>query len=215
MEVQSQRTRPTADANPLSPPLRSPQQRPQGHPAKSKFLAANNMKRILLIITVVCSVLMSGASAAPIQPEADKAYEALFKLLKEYKIIGVAQGNYTLGVRHKTNKFMIHTIHKTGYISPKPIEVEGPNYDGLLIEASVRMGKYGGQAEIPQELERTYWKTFINAYPVDEGKSHLYLSISYGSRTDKEMIEKIKKCFGPIVKPVSSDKITKGKPIKK
>ncbi len=25
--------------NPLSPPLRSPQQRPQGHPAKSKFLA--------------------------------------------------------------------------------------------------------------------------------------------------------------------------------
>ena len=26
-------------ANPLSPPLRSPQQRPQGHPAKSKFLA--------------------------------------------------------------------------------------------------------------------------------------------------------------------------------
>jgi len=27
--------------NPLSPPLRSPQQRPQGHSAKSKFLAAN------------------------------------------------------------------------------------------------------------------------------------------------------------------------------
>ena len=25
--------------DPLSPPLRSPQQRPQGHPAKSKFLA--------------------------------------------------------------------------------------------------------------------------------------------------------------------------------
>ncbi len=28
------------ETNPLSPPLRSPQQRPQGHPAKSKFLAA-------------------------------------------------------------------------------------------------------------------------------------------------------------------------------
>ena len=27
--------------NPLSPPLRSPQQRPQGHPAKSKFLAVS------------------------------------------------------------------------------------------------------------------------------------------------------------------------------
>jgi len=27
------------ERNPLSPPLRSPQQRPQGHPAKSKFLA--------------------------------------------------------------------------------------------------------------------------------------------------------------------------------
>mgnify|MGYP001085909216 CR=1 FL=1 len=29
--------------NPLSPPLRSPQQRPQGHPAKSKFLAVDGM----------------------------------------------------------------------------------------------------------------------------------------------------------------------------
>ena len=29
--------------NPLSPPLRSPQQRPQGHPAKSKFLAVSRV----------------------------------------------------------------------------------------------------------------------------------------------------------------------------
>jgi len=29
--------------NPLSPPLRSPQQRPQGHPAKSKFLAVSSV----------------------------------------------------------------------------------------------------------------------------------------------------------------------------
>jgi hypothetical protein len=29
----------TFQLNPLSPPLRSPQQRPQGHPEKSKFLA--------------------------------------------------------------------------------------------------------------------------------------------------------------------------------
>jgi len=30
--------KPQQRTNPLSPPLRSPQQRPQGHPAKSKFL---------------------------------------------------------------------------------------------------------------------------------------------------------------------------------
>ena len=173
------------------------------------------MKRVLLIMATVCGVLMSGANAAPIQPEADKAYEALYKVLKEYGISGVAQDNHNLRVTHKTNKFMIHTVHKTGYISPKPVEIEGPNYDGLIVEARVCMGQYAGQAEIPQEWKRTYWKTFINAYPIDEGKSHLYLSISYGTRTDKMMIEKIKKCFGPIVKPVSSDEITKGKPIRK
>jgi len=31
--------------NPFSPPLRSPQQRPQGHPAKSKFLALYLLRR--------------------------------------------------------------------------------------------------------------------------------------------------------------------------
>jgi len=108
----------------------------------------NNMRRVLLIIITACSILVLGADAAPIQPEADKAYEALYKVLKEYGISGAAQANYNLRVTHKTNKFMIHTIHKTGYISPKPVEIEGPNYDGLIVEAQVRMGKYGGQGHV-------------------------------------------------------------------
>ena len=173
------------------------------------------MKRFVLTMIAICSVLMSGANASPIQPEVDKVYADVHKVLKEYGISGVSQENYSLRVAHKTNKFMVHTIHKTGYISPKPIEVEGPNYDGLIVEARVRMGQHAGQAEIPQELKRTYWKTFINAYPIDKGKSYLYLSLSYGSRTDKKMVEKIKKCFGPIVQPVSSDTIMENKALKK
>jgi hypothetical protein len=175
------------------------------------------MLRILLTIAsmLLCGVLMSDANAAPKQPEVDKVYADVYRVLKEYGISGAAQADYNLRVRHKTNKFMIHTIHKTGYISPKPVEVEGPNYDGLIVEARVVMGQYAGQAEIPQQLKRTYWKTFINAYSIDKGRSHLYLSISYGSRTDQQLIEKIKKCFGPIVEPISSENITKGKPIKK
>ena len=34
---------PSFPRNPLSPPLRSPQQRPQGHHAKSKYLAVYNL----------------------------------------------------------------------------------------------------------------------------------------------------------------------------
>ena len=122
---------------------------------------------------------MSDANAAPKQPEIDKVYANVYKVLKEYGISAAAQDDYNLRVTHKTNKFMIHTIHKAGYISPKPVEVEGPNYDGLIVEARVGMGQYAGQAEIPQELKRTYWTTFINAYSIDRGKSHLYLSISF------------------------------------
>jgi hypothetical protein len=174
-----------------------------------------NMKRFMLTVVVSGSVIMSVSHAEPAQPEVEKVYGKLQKVLKEYGIRRWTQANYNLRVTHKTNKLMVHTIHKTGYISPKPVEVEGPNYDGLIVEARVGMGQYSGQAEIPQEWKRTYWTTFINAYSIDKGKSHLYLSISYGSRTDKQMIEKIKKCFGPIVEPISSDNITKAKLIEK
>ena len=172
------------------------------------------MKRFMLTLVVAGSVIMSVSHAEPAQPEVEKVYGKLQKVLKEYGIRRWTQANYNLRVTHKTNKFMVHTVHKTGFISPKPVEVEGPNYDGLIIEARVGIGQYAGSAEIPQDWKRPYWTTFINAYSINEGKSHLSISISYGSRTDKQMIEKIKKCFGPIVDPISLNKATKSKLVK-
>jgi hypothetical protein len=75
----------------------------------------NNMKVFMLTMTAIYSVLMSDANAAPKQPEVDKVYADVYKVLKEYRISAVAQDDYNLRVTHKTNKFMIHTIHKTGY----------------------------------------------------------------------------------------------------
>lgn len=107
------------------------------------------------------------------------------------------EGN-RLVYRLRTHTFKIHTIHKNGRISQKPHDEEGPNVDGILVEVTIHDGNYLGQAEIPQDLHRPYWRTFINAYPVSGGQ-YLWVSISYGTRTDKKLVDSIKTCFGPVI----------------
>lgn len=79
---------------------------------------------------------------------------------------------------------------------------------------SLEDGSYHGAAEIPQDLRRPYWTTFVNAYPVSGGK-YLWLSLSYGSRADKKRMEAVKTCFGPILPPepgTINQKINKTQP---
>ncbi|MBA4386825.1 MAG: hypothetical protein C0404_02520 [Verrucomicrobia bacterium] len=114
-------------------------------------------------------------------------------------VITVAEGACTY--RYHTQVFKIHTIDKIGAISETAHDEEGPNGDGILLKVTMQDGPYRGAAEVPQELAKPYWKTFINDYPTGTGK-YLWMDLSYGGRADKKLIEAIKTALGPVHDPV-------------
>jgi hypothetical protein len=122
--------------------------------------------------------------------------------------VAIENGVYVY--RHHTQTFKVHTLDKTGLISEDAHDEEGPNVDGILLNISLQEGPYEGAADLPQELKKPYWTTFLNAYPTD-GDKHLLLNLSYGSRADKKLIEAIKACLGPLqVTPAISTAISNG-----
>jgi hypothetical protein len=97
-----------------------------------------------------------------------------------------------LTARYKTRRFMVHNIQKTGKISARAREVEGPSYVGFLLKLDLQKGRYQGAAVIPQDNSRPYWRTHINAHHLSSDE-YVWVSLSYGVRTDRRLVERIKK----------------------
>ena len=119
--------------------------------------------------------------------------ERLSRIAEQMKPVAlVAENGRNVTLSYNTRTFMVHSSDKLGRRSDKAHEETGPRYDGLMVHITVGDGRYAGAARIPQNLRRPYWITFVNAYPIAKGKQHLHVNISFGNRTDRETIGKIK-----------------------
>jgi len=148
------------------------------------------MRNAILTICLTTAAMIALRTA-----NADEWQGKLQSVIRQFDtnaVVTVENGAYVY--RHHTQTFKIHTIYKTGVISETVHDEEGPNVDGMLLKFSLQDGPYRGAAEIPQDLRRSYWTTFINAYPVTTGKN-LWIEMSYGSRADKKLMEAIKTCL--------------------
>lgn len=160
------------------------------------------MKQFITVYSLV--ILAFGVCAnEPIDHECKARLQTIIR--KYHPDANIEEENDRLVYRFHTQTFKMHTIHKTGHISEKAHDEEGPNVDGILVTVTLREGKYEGPLETPQTLNRPYWRTFVNAYSVP-GPKYLWLSVSYGSRTDKKLIEELKTCLGPLVPQKGSAK---------
>lgn len=156
---------------------------------------------MIAIRNVLLVSLLAGSMAVAEDRKSDEWRTKLQSIIRQHHadaVVTVENGAYVY--RYHTQTFKIHTIYKTGEIAATAHDEEGPNVDGVFLTVSLQDGPYQGAAEIPQDLRRPYWTTFINSYPFATGK-HLWMSLSYGSRSDKKLIEAIKTCFGPVVPP--------------
>ncbi len=90
--------------------------------------------------------------------------------------------------KFETMMFTIHGSSKTGEISKKTHQQEGPNYKGFLLRVSLEEGgPFQGQAMVPQTLHQLYWETYIDRPPAKDGNAYYNVSFSYGSRIDKDL----------------------------
>jgi hypothetical protein len=155
------------------------------------------MRSHMLTVGLIAVVVLASRPATA--DEWQTKLQSVIRLFDSNALVAVEHGGYVY--RHHTQTFKIHAIDKTGAISALAHDEEGPNADGVLMRVSLQDGPYRGAADIPQDLHGPYWTTFINAYPVADGK-HLWLGLSYGRRADPKLLEAVKTCFGPVRSPV-------------
>ncbi|MBN1383928.1 MAG: hypothetical protein JW983_03475 [Elusimicrobia bacterium] len=145
--------------------------------------------RFALLIFIQCLVV-TAMFASPIgQIELTESVSKL--ILKYYPDAEISQDNGNLVAKYGTMTFTVHGCSKIGRIFEKTKKVEGPNFKGFILCISVKNGKYGGQACVPQTLRRPYWQTYIDCPPTDDGEGYYAIDFSYGSSLDPKFMKAV------------------------
>lgn len=78
-----------------------------------------------------------------------------------------------------------------GEISKEAHDELGPTFKGFVLKIRNQQRGEINQAVTPQTLHRPYWRTYLEVTPVKGTEEQLYWGLSYGSRTDTNLIQKI------------------------
>lgn len=151
---------------------------------------------VVLISLFLMTCHSAGAAETAMSPHLSRIRVAIDEVLDDLLAdVRVTVTGNSLTYAYQTQKFMVHSIGKDGSIYKKAHEEQGPGYRGFLITLTQQKGTYRGAADIPQDLKRPYWTTYVNAYPTNANSEHIHLNLSYGSGTDRKLLEKIKACI--------------------
>jgi len=101
----------------------------------------------------------------------------------------------TLTVNHVTQKFKIHARNKRGDFSETAHEEIGPSSTGFILKAQLRPRGEVYQAVTPQTIREPYWVTDLDVTSIGKTDKQILWSLSYGSRADKELLDKIRQAL--------------------
>jgi len=139
------------------------------------------MKRAIITIVAILAVVSAGAGAPPPDALVQTLTNTIRKHCPEAKI---EVTEHAFVAKYGTMMFTLHSVSKTGEVSPQTYQQEGPNFKGFILGIALQDGKYEGAAMVPQTLQGPYFPTFIDAPATDDGKKHYQVHFSYGSRLD-------------------------------
>ena len=116
-------------------------------------------RTILASIAVLVTVHAATAEAPP-----DELVQKLTQAIRKHcpdATIEVSKQAFV--AKFGTMTFTLHGRSKTGEVSPKTHQEEGPNYKGFMLHIALHDGRYQGAAVVPQTLQGPYFPTFIDA----------------------------------------------------
>jgi hypothetical protein len=88
--------------------------------------------------------------------------------------------------------FKIHGRTKSGAIDEKAHDEIGPSVKGFILKVHLQPLGDENQAVTPQTIHNPYWLTDLDVTPIAGTDKQLYWALSYGSRTDQELLNKIR-----------------------
>lgn len=146
----------------------------------------------LLSLLLISAAGAGGGGSAPIEAAATALKPILARLEPAAKT-EIGDNGRALTISYLPQKFQVHGISLDGQISPTAHEEIGPSYKGFILNAYLQPRGEVNMAVTPQTLHRPYWLTDLDVTPVGKSDNQLYWSVSYGSRTDRQVLDEIRK----------------------
>ncbi len=154
------------------------------------------MKIKLLLMNLGMAGFLAVAADAPAQELArviEELQPVLSTLSPSPKVTTNSQSS--LAVSYQTQTFKIHSGSMTGEFSKEAHDEIGPTYKGFVLFVDVQPEGEVNQAVTPQTLRRPYWQTYIQVTPVAGSDKQLYWGLSFGSRTDTNLLSQIRQAI--------------------
>lgn len=95
--------------------------------------------------------------------------------------------------KYKMRKYMVHGSYKSGKRAEEAHEAECPSYVGFKIYVRVSDVKKEQRCSLGGTIDETYWTRELSFMKIGNSEKELIWSLSYGVRTDKKLLEKIRK----------------------
>ncbi|MBC8467845.1 MAG: hypothetical protein H8D56_00120 [Planctomycetes bacterium] len=137
-------------------------------------------------IIVICVFMMASAAQAD-PPETNLIQKLTSVITNLCPKAEIKVDKHAFSAKHDTMVYTIHSRSKTGEVSPRTYQKEGPGFRGFMLRISLNDGKYGGAACVPQTIQGPYFPTFLDAPSTDGGKKHYQVHFSYGGRLDPKL----------------------------
>ena len=154
----------------------------------------------IIIALALFPCRLSAADENPILHRTAQALTpALSKLDPKAEVTFDDDGN-TLVITYLPQTYQIHGRSMTGEISGVAHDEVGPSFRGFILRASIQRKGEINQARTPQTLTGPYWRTDIDVAPVDGTPSQLFWGLSYGSRTESNVLSEIRKSLSNLNK---------------
>lgn len=139
------------------------------------------------------SILLSTLVAVPGTESADEKLKTFFESLaqvvqKHYPKAQVTAGEAELRFSFDARRFMIHEATKDGEWQDA-FEEAGPRKGGIVGEATVRPGRWDGQAVVPQALDKRYFTLWIAAPYSAALDRHLLVRLKYPRQATPEFLK--------------------------
>jgi hypothetical protein len=123
----------------------------------------------------------------------EKALKPIFEAVEPR--IKIEYRDQTLEATHLTQKFKIHQRNKRGDFSETAHDEIGPSSTGFVLRAHLQPRGEVNQAVTPQTIREPYWVTDLGVTPIGKTDKQILWSLSYGSRADKELLDKIRQAL--------------------
>ena len=101
------------------------------------------------------------------------------------------EGQGALIVNYKTRPFVVYGQSRIGKYHDQPHETVGPSYQGFRWRLTLQDAGTVNAAATPQTLQRPYWKTRLDVYPLKGTDKQLFSGLSYGSRVEQDLLKQL------------------------